>query len=93
MKAVRFILFLHLLLGVWLGILGLVAHVRPHMLLDVVLTQDELRDWDKLDATLELMQKGAGSDSLWLLLSGVFLVCTSVVARAKLKPLLASERA
>jgi hypothetical protein len=70
----------HFAIGLWLAILAMWAAVRPYSLLDVVLTQEELRNREVADATLTLMQKGAGSDAGWMAIIGIVLMVTSLIA-------------
>lgn len=79
------LLYLHLALGLWLAFIGLGVSVRPHLALDVVLTQEELKDHTKKDATLALLQKGAGNDSAMMFVTGIVLSSTSLLGVKLLK--------
>lgn len=74
------ILILHLAVGVFMMAMGLMAGVRPHALLDVVLTQEQIRDRELADETLTLLKKGARNDSWWMFASGAILVASSLIA-------------
>ena len=50
--------------------MGLLVAARPYFLLDVVLTPEQLSDPSIHDATLSLMQKATGSDSIWWFVLG-----------------------
>ena len=69
----------HLVIGIWLIFVGLFAAARPHILLDVVLTPDQLSDQKLHDSTLALLQRGAGSDSTWMVGIGVILAVSSLI--------------
>jgi hypothetical protein len=75
----RRIFALHLIIGISLILLGFVAQARPYVLLDVVLTQQELHDGKKIDDTLATLQRGAGSDAAWLFGTGTILTVTSLI--------------
>lgn len=59
----RILLILQLSVAGAMAFWGMIIRIRPHMLLDVVLTQEELRDHEKRDATLDLLERAHGYDS------------------------------
>jgi hypothetical protein len=68
----RILFILLLIVAVVMVGQGLLVEVRPYILLDVVLTPEELRDERTHDATLELMQKATSYDSTcWLTLGAI----------------------
>ncbi len=60
-------------------LMGLAVSVRPYMLLDVVLSPQELANHKIADATLALLKRGsAGDAAMWVGL-GIFFFVASVV--------------
>jgi hypothetical protein len=58
----------------------LLVEMRPYILLDVVLTPEELRDERTHDTTLELMQKATSYDSTFWLTLGAIVAGLAIVA-------------
>jgi hypothetical protein len=59
----RILLILQLFVAGAMAFWGMIIGIRPHMLLDVVLTQEELRVEKTRNVTLDLMQRAVGYDS------------------------------
>jgi putative copper export protein len=82
----RKLLYLHLAIGLWLVFMGLIASGRPYLLLDVVLTQEELRDHFERDTTQALLLKGAGNDSVVMFVTAIVLLITSLIGMKLTRP-------
>jgi hypothetical protein len=77
--SLRVILMLHFLAGVTLLGVALYVQAQPYALLDVVLSPEALKHVDVRDATLDLLNKGAGLDSLLFMAAGLFLLASGFV--------------
>lgn len=70
-RGFRIFVILQLITAGAMAFIGFIVSVRPYMLLDVVLSPEELQDQKIHDATLALMQRATSSDSiLWFLFAG-----------------------
>lgn len=74
-QSLRILAVLQLMAAVAMGIMGFVVSVRPYLLLDVVLSPEELKDPKIHDDTLALMQRAVSYDSaIWLVFAGLVAV-------------------
>jgi hypothetical protein len=63
----RFLFALQILFGLLMMLQGAIVAVRPHALLDQVLTEAKMQDDQRRDATLAILKKAVGSDPVvWL---------------------------
>lgn len=76
----RTMFYLHLAIGLCLFVMGFIASARPYLLLDVVLTKQELRDTTKVNSAMNLLRQGSGIDSVLFFGTGIILVSTSLIA-------------
>jgi hypothetical protein len=76
----RRLLIVQLAFGIFVLFWGAFAIpvMMPHVLLDVVLTPEELQDQKKVDETLELLKKVNGRSN-GTIATGLFIVTTSVI--------------
>lgn len=73
-------------MGVLMTFLGvMVIPVLPHLQLDVVLTQEELRDEATREATLQMLKKAGGNQWLFWTVPGLILVAVGAVGRLALR--------
>jgi hypothetical protein len=79
-RVVRFLLVAQFVAGGLMIGLGLfIVPLLPHVMMDVVLTPDELRDEAKFNTTLALLQHSVPFYMTTWIIAGLFVITTSAV--------------
>lgn len=88
------IFLVQLIVAAAMVVMGLVMAARPYLLLDVVLTQEQLADAETRDKTLALMQEAVGASAFWWFMLGTHCrgTCDSGFAVGKISSLIWCRR-
>jgi hypothetical protein len=69
-KRLKVLFVVQLFVAAAMIFMGILVAVRPYLLLDVVLTPEQLSEHAAHDATLALMQKATGNNDVWWYIFG-----------------------
>ena len=78
-QTIRLLCLFQIILSLVMIFWGIVVEARPHILLDQVLTYDQLQNDQLRESTLAKMQRAVGYDSLLWILAGVLVLATAII--------------